>query len=104
MPAYFMAKGISKRMKLVIIMASSPHNPWQEIHSACNLEKPDNDYLTQCILNESKAFHNRLKFLENMESKLMPVEKLVKDILQHEKRHTLPRTWKDSNENTQYYG
>ncbi|CAG8662329.1 10120_t:CDS:2, partial [Cetraspora pellucida] len=58
----------------------------------------------QCILNESKACHNRLKFLENMESKVMPVEKLVKDILQHEKRHSLPQTWKDSNENTQYYG
>ncbi|CAG8788885.1 21853_t:CDS:1, partial [Dentiscutata erythropus] len=57
----------------------------------------------QHIFNESKAFHNRLKFLENMESKLMLVEKLVKDILQYKKRHTLPRTWKDNNENTQYY-
>ncbi|CAG8501867.1 14968_t:CDS:10 [Cetraspora pellucida] len=60
----------------------------------------DNPYIYVANL----AFHNRLKFLENMESKVMPVENLVKDILQHEKRHTLPRTWKDSNENTQYYG
>ncbi|CAG8469905.1 3414_t:CDS:2 [Cetraspora pellucida] len=39
----------------------------------------------QHILNESKAFHNCLKFLENMESKLMLVENFGEDILQHEK-------------------
>ncbi|CAG8792925.1 2009_t:CDS:2, partial [Dentiscutata erythropus] len=43
----------------------------------------------------SETFHNPQKFLENMESKLSPLEKFVKDILQHENRHTLPRTWKD---------
>ncbi|CAG8598821.1 4782_t:CDS:2 [Cetraspora pellucida] len=58
----------------------------------------------QRILNESKSFHNQQRFLENMESKLVPLETFVEDILKHEKRHTLPRTWKDNNKNTQYYG
>ncbi|CAG8692298.1 3283_t:CDS:2 [Cetraspora pellucida] len=58
----------------------------------------------QCILNESKSVHNCQRFFENMESKLIPLKKFVEDILKHEKRHTLPRTWKDSNKNTQYCG
>ncbi|CAG8826177.1 23135_t:CDS:2, partial [Racocetra persica] len=49
----------------------------------------------QRILNESKVLHNRQKFLDNMEEKLIPLNKLVEDILHHEKRRTLPRTWKD---------
>ncbi|CAG8796137.1 16099_t:CDS:2, partial [Racocetra persica] len=39
----------------------------------------------QRILNESKSFHNRQRFLENIESKLIPLEKFVEDILHHEK-------------------
>ncbi|CAG8692866.1 25179_t:CDS:2, partial [Racocetra persica] len=49
----------------------------------------------QRILNESKTFHNPQRFLNNMKSKLNPLEKFVEDILNHENRHTLPRTWKD---------
>ncbi|CAG8852318.1 684_t:CDS:2, partial [Racocetra persica] len=54
------------------------------------------------VLNE--VLHNRQRFLDNMEEKLALLEKLVEDILQHERRHTLPRTWKDNNINIQYYG
>ncbi|CAG8517391.1 8486_t:CDS:2 [Cetraspora pellucida] len=42
------------------------------------------------ILNESKVLHNQQKFLDNMEEKLIPLNKLVEDILHHEKRRTLP--------------
>ncbi|CAG8744659.1 3385_t:CDS:2, partial [Ambispora leptoticha] len=58
----------------------------------------------QRILDESKVLHNRQRFLDNIEEKLTPLENLVEDVLQHERRRTLPRTWKDNNINTQYYG
>jgi len=46
---------------------------------------------------------NRSKFLEQFESKIQPLKRLIHDILHVENRHTLPRTWKDQNVNTQYY-
>ncbi|CAG8804493.1 8976_t:CDS:2, partial [Racocetra persica] len=58
----------------------------------------------QRILDESKVLHNRQRFFDNMEEKLTSLEKFVEDILQHERRRTLPRTWKDNNINTQFYG
>ncbi|CAG8704506.1 2371_t:CDS:2 [Dentiscutata erythropus] len=41
------------------LISTSLHNSWQEIHSACNLEKPDNDYLVNNndVNNESSTIN-----------------------------------------------
>ncbi|CAG8809074.1 13246_t:CDS:1, partial [Cetraspora pellucida] len=54
----------------------------------------------QRILDESRVLHNQQKFLDNFKEKLIPLKKLVDDILHHERRRTLPQTWKDNNINT----
>ncbi|CAG8832056.1 7130_t:CDS:2, partial [Cetraspora pellucida] len=47
------------------------------------------------ILDESKGFSNYQKFLNNMETKITPLKKLVEDIIHYENKHKLSRTWKD---------
>ncbi|PKY43290.1 hypothetical protein RhiirA4_457251 [Rhizophagus irregularis] len=54
---------------------------------------------TSKILKEQKDAEN-IEWLKKVEKNFKSLKKMIKDIESHNKRHTMPYTWKDYNSNT----
>src|SRR5438067_5156345 len=68
-------------------------------------EEPSFDEFIQIIENTSKILKEQkdagnIEWLKKVEKNFKPLKKMINDIEGYNKRHTMPRTWKDYNNNT----
>jgi hypothetical protein len=58
---------------------------------------------TRYYLDKSVDLLQRKKWLENIAPNFNSLEKMVRQIKEHENRLTMPRSWKDKTRNTFYW-